>query len=106
MPHTATIRDIKAVTGDYMKTASSVLTVRGLSREASSRLKRQAAREKSSVNALVVRLIEAQTGAARAAVPAVVRDLDHLAGTWSAADAKAFERATAPFNAIDPALWK
>lgn len=89
-----------------MKAAGSVLTVRGLSREASSRLKRQAAREKSSVNALVVRLIESQTGALRAAVPTVARDLDHLAGTWSAADAKAFERATAPFSAIDPALWK
>lgn len=89
-----------------MKATTSVLTVRGLSREASMRLKRQAARENSSVNALVVRLIESQTGGARASTPTTLRNLDHLAGTWSAADAKAFERATAPFGMLDPALWK
>lgn len=89
-----------------MKEDTTVMTVRGLSREAQARLKRQAAREKSSVNALVVRLIEAQAGSARSALPVARRNLDHLAGTWSAAEAKAFDKATQPFSAIDPALWK
>jgi hypothetical protein len=89
-----------------MKATGPILTVRGLSRDASARLKRQAEREKCSVNALVLRLIESRAGVADAKPPATTRDLDHLAGTWSAADAKAFERATAPFAAIDPALWK
>jgi hypothetical protein len=89
-----------------MAETPSVLTVRGVSKEARARLKRQAAREKSSVNALVVRLIEAQTGVSQPARAEKVRDLSAFAGSWSSAEAKAFERATAPFGAIDPALWK
>jgi hypothetical protein len=34
------------------------------------------------------------------------RDLDALAGTWSARDAAEFEQATAPFSEVDPELWK
>ena len=33
-------------------------------------------------------------------------DLDHLAGTWSQQDAKAFEQATAVFESVDERLWK
>ena len=33
-------------------------------------------------------------------------DLDALAGTWTAADAAEFERATADFDEIDTALWR
>lgn len=84
------------------------LTLRGLSAQARARLKRQAARERTSVNALLVRLIETQTAGVPAASKAVTAhdDLDALAGTWSARDAKAFERATAPFAEIDRTLWK
>jgi hypothetical protein len=32
-------------------------------------------------------------------------DLDGLAGTWSAADLKAFEAAVAPLEAVEPDLW-
>jgi hypothetical protein len=32
-------------------------------------------------------------------------DLDGLAGTWSAADLKAFEAAVAPLTAVEPELW-
>jgi hypothetical protein len=38
--------------------------------------------------------------------PKVFDDLDELAGTWSAAQASAFERDTAAFSEVDPALWK
>jgi hypothetical protein len=89
-----------------MKTSASILTVRGLSREASARLKRQAAREKSSVNSVVVRMLGSQAGAHRDAPTASARDLADLAGKWTVAQAKAFEAATAPFSAIDQALWK
>ena len=33
-------------------------------------------------------------------------DLDSLAGTWSEADARAFEAAVEGFGRIDPELWK
>ena len=32
--------------------------------------------------------------------------LDHLAGTWSAEEAKAFARRTAAFEMVDEELWK
>jgi hypothetical protein len=89
-----------------MNDSATVLTVRGVSRAARERLKRQAAREKCSVNALVVRLIESGGAAPHAPKSPTYGDLDHLAGTWKTADAKAFERAGAPFAEVDPALWK
>lgn len=90
-----------------MPNTDAVLTVRGLSAKARAELKRQAAREHTSVNALLLRLIEGRTGGEqRAAKPTVHSDLDHLAGTWSAQEARAFKTATAPFEAIDPTLWK
>lgn len=90
-----------------MPNADAVLTVRGLSAKARAQLKRQAAREHTSVNALLLRLIEGRAGGEqRAAKPAVYSDLDHLAGTWSAQEGRAFKTATAPFEAIDPTLWK
>jgi hypothetical protein len=33
-------------------------------------------------------------------------DLDAMAGTWSEADAVAFQTATAPFEQIDDVLWR
>jgi signal recognition particle GTPase len=33
-------------------------------------------------------------------------DLDALAGTWSAQQARQFEQAMSPFSEVDPALWK
>jgi hypothetical protein len=36
----------------------------------------------------------------------VYRDLDVLAGTWSAAEAAAFDKALAEQRSIDPELWK
>jgi len=36
----------------------------------------------------------------------VHHDLDALAGTWSEADARAFDEAVETFGRIDPELWK
>lgn len=83
------------------------MSIRGLDERALVRLKRQAQREGSSVNGLVVRLLE---GGDKRAKPARKRqafhDLDALAGTWSAPQVRAFERSTAPFSEVDPALWR
>lgn len=83
------------------------LSIRGLDDKALTALKRRAAQEDASVNTLVVRLIEQGLGLRRAK-PALTRhdDLDALAGSWRKPDAAEFERATAPFRRIDPALWK
>ena len=83
------------------------LSIRGLDAKALAELKSRAAREDASVNTLVVRLIEQGLGHRRAK-PLLRRhdDLDDLAGTWRKNEGTEFERATAPFGAIDPQLWK
>ncbi len=85
----------------------TILTIRGLDDKALAALKRRAAAEDSSVNTLVVRLIEHGLGLRRTQ-PSLTRhdDLDALAGSWRKEDARAFERATAPFAKVDAELWK
>lgn len=83
------------------------LSIRGLDDKALAALKRRAAKEDASVNALVLRLIEQGLGLQRAK-PALTRhdDLDALAGTWRKQDAAEFERATAAQRKVDAAPWK
>ena len=42
----------------------------------------------------------------RGAASQLHHDLDHLAGTWSEADAREFAAAVEPFGRIDAELWK
>ena len=83
------------------------LSIRGLDAKALTELKKRAAKEDASVNTLVLRLIEQGLGHQRAK-PARRRhdDLDALAGSWRKNEVVAFERATAPFDEVDPKLWK
>jgi plasmid stability protein len=83
------------------------LSIRGLDAKALAELKARAAKEDASVNTLVLRLIEQGLGHRRAK-PALRRhdDLDALAGSWRKNEGVAFERATAPFDEVDPKLWK
>jgi hypothetical protein len=83
------------------------LSIRGLDDKALAKLKKLAASEDASVNALVLRFIEQGLGYKRAkATPQRHDDLDALAGTWSKQEAREFERLTAPFGKIDTELWK
>jgi len=80
------------------------MSIRGLDDQALSRLKNQAEQEGSSLNSLVLRLLQGtdrQPGALRK-----FDDLDALAGTWSKQEAQAFERNTAAFSEVDASLWK
>ena len=83
------------------------MSIRGIDDRTLARLKKQAKREGSSLNTLVLRLLADDSGSAVA--PRALQqfdDLDALAGTWSTRDANAFERNTAAFSEVDPALWK
>jgi plasmid stability protein len=83
------------------------MSVRGLDDKLLAQLKHQAQREGSSLNSLVIRLLKAQTSGQQRKQPQIVfDDLDALAGTWSSAQTRTFQRDTAPFRAVDPALWK
>ncbi|OFZ67913.1 MAG: hypothetical protein A2V79_02325 [Betaproteobacteria bacterium RBG_16_56_24] len=88
--------------GDIMATMS----IRGLDEKALIRLKSQAEQEGSSLNSLVLRLLQDTGAPVQLNVLKKFDDLDTLAGTWSAKEAQAFERNTAAFAEVDAALWK
>jgi hypothetical protein len=83
------------------------LSIRGLDDKALAKLKKLAASEEASVNALVLRFIDQGLGHKRVKMlPQRHDDLDTLSGTWSKQEAKEFERLTAPFGKVDADLWK
>jgi hypothetical protein len=88
--------------GDIMATMS----IRGLNDKALARLKRQAEQEGSSLNSLVLRLLQDTGSPAQLNALKKFDDLNALAGTWSAEEAQAFKRNTAAFAEVDAALWK
>jgi phosphopantetheinyl transferase (holo-ACP synthase) len=82
------------------------MSIRGLDDNALSRLKNRAEQEGSSLNSLVVRLLEDTGTPVQSNVLKKFDDLDSLAGTWSVKEAQAFERNTTAFAEVDAALWK
>jgi len=81
----------------------ATMSIRGLDDQALARLKGQAAQEGSSLNSLVLRLIQGTS-----VQPSTLKkfdDLNALAGTWSDEEAQEFERNTAAFAEVDAALW-
>jgi hypothetical protein len=85
----------------------TVMSIRGIDEKAILRLKKQAEQEGSSLNSLVVRLLETVAGVRPTDKgPQRFDDLDALQGTWSAQDASEFESVIGDFAQVDPALWK
>ena len=84
------------------------LTIRGFDPTVEARIESLARREGLSLNQAVMKLLRRATGLDEA--PASDRSvgvaLDHLAGTWTAADERAFARATGALEAIDHDLWR
>ena len=84
----------------------ATMSIRGLDDKALTRLKRQAEQQGSSLNSLVLRLLQDTGIPVQLNVLKKFDDLDALAGTWSAKQAQAFERNTAAFAELDATLWK
>ena len=83
------------------------LSVRGVAEKSLQRIKQTAKRRGVSVNRLIADLLNSETGLAPAAKKFdVYRDLDKLAGTWSAAEARAFDQTIASSGQIDEELWR
>ena len=84
----------------------TVISIRGIDDQAIFRLKKQAQQEGSSLNSLVVKVLETVAGVRLADKRSeLFDDLDALKGTWGEKDAHAFESATADFAKVDGALW-
>jgi hypothetical protein len=90
------------IIGDIMATMS----IRGLDDQALAQLKSQAEQEGSSLNRLVLRLLQGAGPSVSSGVLKKFDDLNALAGTWSNEEAQAFERNSAAFTEVDTALWK
>ncbi len=84
----------------------ATMSIRGLDDKALARLKSQAEQDGSSLNSLVLRLLQGANSTAQPNVLKKFDDLNALAGTWSEKEARIFERNTAPFAEVDAALWK
>jgi len=83
------------------------MSIRGLNDQTLSRLKHQAEEEGSSLNSLVLRLLQDRyTDNLAGGSLRKFDDLDALAGTWSDEEAEDFERNTAAFAEVDTALWR
>lgn len=80
------------------------LSIRGLDDQALARLKYQAEEEGSSLNSLVLRLLQDTGTQDKPNTLKKFDDLDALAGTWSDEEAQEFERNTAAFAEVDAAL--
>ena len=84
----------------------ATMSIRGLNDQALTRLKLQAEQEGSSLNSLVLRLLQGTGTPVQLNLLKKFDDLNALAGTWSESEAQAFERNTAAFAEVDAALWK
>ncbi len=92
-----------ALIGDIVASMS----IRGLNDKALARLKRRAAREGTSLNTLVLRLLQPdEEGLQKPRLLQKFDDLDKLAGTWSLEHSHDFAKNTAAFSEVDPDLWK
>jgi hypothetical protein len=71
------------------------------------RLKQEAERRALSLNRTVLVLLREALGLGDPdREPAVHEDLDHLAGTWSAREAREAEEGLARHRTVDPDMWK
>ena len=84
----------------------ATMSIRGLGDQALAQLKSQAEQEGSSLNGLVLRLLQGAGPSVSSGVLKKFDDLNALAGTWSNEEAQAFERNAAAFAEVDAALWK
>lgn len=82
------------------------ITLRNLPAAVGRAVRERAARYHVSLNKSVIQLLEDAVGASRKPAVEVHHDLDHLIGAWTAAQARAAERALAEQRRIDPELWK
>jgi hypothetical protein len=86
------------------------LTVRGVDPGLERQLRDEARRRGLSLNQTTLLLLRQALGMSVAAPPnggdaTSFNDLDHLAGTWSAADAEEFSRALRDTRRVDQELW-
>lgn len=85
----------------------NAIIVRNLDDQTRERLKREAKARGVSVNTLMQDLVRAGLRSRRAqGTSGRYRDLDALAGTWSAKEEREFLESIRPLSEIDEELWR
>ena len=69
-------------------------------------LKRKAKTQNTSVNLLILKLIEKSMGVSYEIKKSTYHDLDKFAGTWTTKDAESFTENTKDFEKINKNLWE
>lgn len=82
------------------------VTLRNLPPKVAQTIRQRARDKRVSVNKAVIGLLEEQAGVGGKKPTPQYHDLDALAGSWTKAEATAFDKALARQRTIDPALWK
>jgi hypothetical protein len=85
--------------------SASNFNLRNLSPEVMSLLRDKAAKQKISINSLILQLLEQSLGFKRPVNKVIFHDLDHLAGTWTSEDMQTFKNSIKTFEKIDKELW-
>lgn len=84
----------------------TAITLRNIPPKLQDVIQKRAEAEGLSLNKVVIRMLEEAAGQRRTASKATLHhDLDHLAGTWSDAEASAFEASLAEQRKVDPEIW-
>lgn len=68
-------------------------------------LKKEAEKQKISINSLILLIIERGLGIVHQNKKIVYHDLDYLAGTWTDEEKKEINERIKPFEKIDKELW-
>jgi len=83
------------------------ITLRNLPPEVARAVRSKAKQEGLSLNRAVARLLEeAVGGGGRRTEPTLHHDLDGLSGTWSEAEADAFDASLRQERQVDPKAWR
>jgi hypothetical protein len=84
---------------------TSNFNLRNISPEVMSLLKKEAAKQKVSVNSLILQIVEQSLGFAYPVKKSLFHDLDYLSGTWTSEDENRFNKNSKTFEKIDEDLW-
>ena len=84
------------------------ITLRNLPAEIEKIVRKEAERQRTSINKAVISLLERRSATHQKKKPGIKEfdDLDSLAGSWSKKEAAEFDKALAAQRTIDPELWK
>lgn len=82
------------------------ITLRNIPPELQKAIREKARQKRISANRAVLELLQERVGGAGDLRKTIHTDLDDLAGSWSAAEAKAFDKALRAHRRVDDDLWR